>query len=143
MVGKYDGHTPGPWHLVRATRFGAPAYESESGPDIGYNDVQDVVLLLSDEQHEQDYLDPETYRNVTTLATLDADHPIVVAVVGRAALLAEAARLREALEETVHAIAALREPHDKGWRVGDWPIRLHQAEVASDHARAALAEGEA
>lgn len=58
--------------IVYYQTAGTPVYESELGPNIGYDDIQDGYALVESPEHLDEFADRETYRDVRVVAELTA-----------------------------------------------------------------------
>lgn len=55
--------------LVRYTTVGTPVYESETGPNLGYDNIESGLRVMPADFDGDDF-DPETYRSVEVVAEL-------------------------------------------------------------------------
>lgn len=86
------------WLIKYETR-GTPVYESETGPDIGYDNVETGFLIVPDDYDEVDY---ETYRKFDVVAELsDGDARALHATLTNVVAHLDALREYEAQREPI------------------------------------------
>lgn len=54
--------------IFKITTIGTPVFESEMGPDIGYDNIAEYIVIVPE---GWDGFDPEDTRSITLLASVD------------------------------------------------------------------------